>query len=94
MHNATLLLVDDEAEIIKLMQIYLENEGYRLLTARDGLEALEIINRETIDLMVLDIMMPNMDGIEACIKIRETQNFRSSCYLLKGRNLIKSPDLA
>lgn len=46
MHNATLLLVDDEAEIIKLMQIYLENEGYRLLTARDGLEALEIIKKK------------------------------------------------
>ncbi|WP_249930807.1 response regulator, partial [Paenibacillus polymyxa] len=57
MHNGTILLVDDEPEIIKLMQIYLENEGYRLLMARDGLEALEQVNREQIDVMVLDVMM-------------------------------------
>lgn len=94
MHNATLLLVDDEAEIIKLMQIYLENEGYRLLTARDGLEALEIINRETIDLMVLDIMMPNMDGIEACIKIRETQKFPIIMLSAKGQELDKITGLS
>jgi DNA-binding response OmpR family regulator len=89
MHNATLLLVDDEAEIIKLMQIYLENERYRLFTARDGLGALEMINNETIDLMVLDIIMPNMDGIEACIKIRETQKFPIIMLSAKGRELDK-----
>ncbi|OMC74343.1 DNA-binding response regulator [Paenibacillus odorifer] len=94
MHNATLLLVDDEAEIIKLMQIYLENEGYRLLTAKDGLEALEIINREIIDLMVLDIMMPNMDGIEACIKIRETQKFPIIMLSAKGQELDKITGLS
>ncbi|MBY3618083.1 response regulator transcription factor [Acinetobacter sp. CUI P1] len=94
MHNATLLLVDDEAEIIKLMQIYLENEGYRLLTARDGLEALEIIKKETIDLMVLDIMMPNMDGIEACIKIREKQKFPIIMLSAKGQELDKITGLS
>ncbi|OMD83317.1 MULTISPECIES: response regulator transcription factor [Paenibacillus] len=94
MHNATLLLVDDEAEIIKLMQIYLENEGYRLLTAKDGLEALEIINKEIIDLMVLDIMMPNMDGIEACIKIRETQKFPIIMLSAKGQELDKITGLS
>ncbi|WHY17901.1 response regulator transcription factor [Paenibacillus sp. G2S3] len=94
MHNATLLLVDDEAEIIKLMQIYLENEGYRLLTAHDGLEALEIIKKETIDLMVLDIMMPNMDGIETCIKIRETQKFPIIMLSAKGQELDKITGLS
>ncbi|OZQ66994.1 DNA-binding response regulator [Paenibacillus sp. VTT E-133280] len=94
MHNATLLLVDDEAEIIKLMQLYLENEGYRLFTARDGLEALEIINNETIDLMVLDIMMPNMDGIEACIKIRETHKFPIIMLSAKGQELDKITGLS
>jgi DNA-binding response OmpR family regulator len=89
MHNATLLLVDDDAEIIKLMQIYLENEGYRLFTAPDGLGALEMINNETIDLMVLDIMMPNIDGIEACIKIRETQKFPIIMLSAKGQELDK-----
>jgi two-component system response regulator VanR len=94
MDNGTLLLVDDEAEIVKLMQIYLENEGYRLLTARDGLEALEIVSKETIDLMVLDIMMPNMDGIEACIKIRETQKFPIIMLSAKGQELDKITGLS
>ncbi|MFD1178366.1 response regulator transcription factor [Paenibacillus puldeungensis] len=89
MDNATLLLVDDEEEIIKLMQIYLKNEGYRLLTARDGMEALEIVTKEPIDLMVLDIMMPRMDGLEACIKIRETQKFPIIMLSAKGQELDK-----
>lgn len=94
MHNGTLLLVDDEAEIIKLMQIYLEHEGYRLLIARDGLEALKIISKETIDLMVLDLMMPGMDGLEACIKIRETQKFPIIMLSAKGQELDKITGLS
>lgn len=70
---ATILLVDDEHEIIKLMEIYFGNEGYRILTAHDGNEALEQLRKERVDLIVLDVMMPNMDGIEACMKIREEQ---------------------
>lgn len=70
---ATILLVDDEHEIIKLMEIYFGNEGYRILTAHDGVEALEQLRKERVDLIVLDVMMPNMDGIEACMKIREEQ---------------------
>ncbi|CAH1203209.1 Transcriptional regulatory protein WalR [Paenibacillus sp. JJ-223] len=70
---ATILLVDDEHEIIKLMEIYFGNEGYRILTAHDGGEALEQLRKERVDLIVLDVMMPNMDGIEACMKIREEQ---------------------
>lgn len=71
---ATILLVDDEQEIIKLMEIYFGNEGYRILTANDGLEALEQLKKESIDLIILDVMMPNMDGIEACMKIRRAEN--------------------
>ncbi|WP_342417927.1 response regulator transcription factor [Paenibacillus sp. FSL R10-2782] len=94
MHNGTILLVDDEPEIIKLMQIYLENEGYRLLTARDGLEALEQVSRETVDVMVLDIMMPNMDGIEACMKIRETEHFPIIMLSAKGQDMDKITGLS
>ncbi|MNI56382.1 Alkaline phosphatase synthesis transcriptional regulatory protein PhoP [compost metagenome] len=94
MDNGTLLLVDDEAEIVKLMQIYLENEGYRLLTARNGIEALEIVSKENIDLMVLDIMMPEMDGIEACIKIRETRKFPIIMLSAKGQELDKITGLS
>ncbi|WP_179032349.1 response regulator transcription factor [Paenibacillus kribbensis] len=94
MHNGTILLVDDEPEIIKLMQIYLENEGYRLLTAQDGLEALEQVRRETIDVMVLDVMMPNMDGIEACMKIRETEHFPIIMLSAKGQDMDKITGLS
>ncbi|NEU25918.1 response regulator transcription factor [Paenibacillus polymyxa] len=94
MHNGTILLVDDEPEIIKLMQIYLENEGYRLLVARDGLEAMEQVSREQIDVMVLDVMMPNMDGIEACMKIRETEHFPIIMLSAKGQDMDKITGLS
>ncbi|MGP0580352.1 response regulator transcription factor [Paenibacillus peoriae] len=94
MHNGTILLVDDEPEIIKLMQIYLENEGYRLIIARDGLEALEQISRESIDVMVLDVMMPNMDGVEACMKIRETEHFPIIMLSAKGQDMDKITGLS
>ncbi len=71
MAQHTILLVDDEKEIIDLLEIYLKNEGFRLLRAANGLEALSILQKEEVDLVVLDIMMPKMDGIEACLKIRE-----------------------
>lgn len=70
----TILLVDDEKEIIDLLEIYLKNEGYRLLRAGNGWEALSVLQKEEVDLIVLDIMMPKMDGIEACMKIREEKN--------------------
>jgi len=69
--NTTILLVDDEKEIIKLMEIYLLNEGYKLLKASDGMAALELMSANPVDLVVLDVMMPHLNGIETCIKIRE-----------------------
>ncbi len=68
----TILVVDDDKEIRNLIEIYLKNEGYRVVKASNGIEALEIIEKEEIHLIVLDIMMPKMDGIELCSKIRET----------------------
>ena len=67
----TILVVDDEKEIRNLIEIYLKNEGYDVIKASNGLEALEIINNEDIQLIVLDIMMPEMNGLEVCSKIRE-----------------------
>ncbi|MGL5345985.1 MAG: response regulator transcription factor [Peptostreptococcaceae bacterium] len=67
----TILVVDDEKEIRNLIEIYLKNEGYDVIKASSGLEALEIINNEDIQLIVLDIMMPGMDGLEVCTKVRE-----------------------
>lgn len=66
-----ILIVDDDIEIRKIVSIYLKNEGYEIIDASDAIEALETLRNTTIDLIILDIMLPKMDGIEACLKIRE-----------------------
>ena len=69
-----ILIVDDEKEIRELIEIYLRNEGYEVEKAGTGLEALEIVNSQKLDLIILDVMMPVVNGIDACIKIREQHN--------------------
>ena len=66
-----ILIVDDDIEIRKIISIYLRNEGYEIIDAPDAIEALDILRNTTVDLIILDIMLPKMDGIEACLKIRE-----------------------
>jgi DNA-binding response OmpR family regulator len=65
-----ILLVDDEEAILKLLRFPLEKEGYLVVTARDGEEAMETFNRERFDLVILDIMLPGLDGLEVCRRIR------------------------
>ncbi|RII34889.1 DNA-binding response regulator [Clostridium chromiireducens] len=67
----SVLVVDDEKDIREVIEIYLMNEGFDVITACDGLEALEKLKDEAVDLIVLDIMMPKLDGIRTCLKIRE-----------------------
>jgi DNA-binding response OmpR family regulator len=67
---STILLVDDEDSIQKLLAYPLEREGYRVLQARDGEEALERFGSERVDLVVLDIMLPKLDGLEVCKRLR------------------------
>ncbi|PIC86900.1 DNA-binding response regulator [Sporosarcina sp. P20a] len=74
MADFTVLVADDDKEIREGIEIYLKNEGYRVLKAKDGQEALELLALNEIHLLILDIMMPNMDGITATFKIREVQN--------------------
>ncbi|HIV85201.1 MAG TPA: response regulator transcription factor [Candidatus Monoglobus merdigallinarum] len=76
MNNAelTILAVDDDKEITRSIGIFLKSEGYRVLEASDGLEAVDIVMNEEVHLMLLDIMMPKFDGISALLKIRETKN--------------------
>ena len=69
-----ILICDDDREIVDAVEIYLKTEGHDTFKAYDGLEALAIINREEIQLILLDIMMPRMDGIAAMLKIREQRN--------------------
>ncbi|HDR6271322.1 TPA: response regulator transcription factor [Bacillus cereus] len=71
MQKEKILIVDDDMEIRKIISIYLKNEGYESIDASDAIEALHIIQKTRIDLIILDIMLPKMDGIEACLKIRE-----------------------
>jgi len=71
---ATVLVVDDERNIVELTRLYLSNDGYTVLSAYDGLEALEMIREERPDLVVLDIMLPNLDGWELCRRLRQGGN--------------------
>ena len=66
-----ILVVDDEALLVKGIRFNLQNEGYDVITGSDGLEAMQLVQSEHPDLVVLDVMMPNMDGMTACGKIRE-----------------------
>ena len=69
-----ILVCDDDKEIVRAIGIYLKNEGYRVLEAYDGIEALDILRKEEIHLIIMDIMMPRMDGIQATVRIREEKN--------------------
>ena len=69
-----ILVVDDEALLVKGIRFNLQNDGYQVITGSNGLEAVELAQDPDVDLIVLDVMMPEMDGLAACSKIRETSN--------------------
>lgn len=71
MGESTILVVDDEKDIREVIEIYLINEGLKVITACDGIDALEKLKNNNINLIILDIMMPKLDGIRTCLKIRE-----------------------
>lgn len=66
-----ILVCDDDREIVEAIEIYLSKEGYNVIKAYDGLEAIEILKKEDIQLLLIDIMMPRLDGLRATLKIRE-----------------------
>ncbi len=74
MSQINILVVDDEREIADLVEIYLVSDGYKVFKANNAQAGLDILAREEIHLVLLDIMMPGMDGLEMCRKIRETNN--------------------
>ena len=69
-----ILVVDDEALLVKGIRFNLQQDGYEVITGSDGVEAVELAKAEQPDLIVLDVMMPRLDGLEACSKIREFSN--------------------
>lgn len=74
MSNQKILIVDDEEDIRNIVGIYLESNGYITIKAKNGKGALEALEKENIDLALLDIMLPDIDGINLCLKIRESKN--------------------
>lgn len=69
-----ILVVDDDREIVDSIGIFLSGEGYKVLKAYDGIEALDILSQTQVHLMILDIMMPKLDGIKTLMKLRESRN--------------------
>ncbi len=78
MQEAKVLIVDDEEDIIEFLRYNLEKEGFKVFTALDGKEAIEIAHKEEPHLIILDIMMPEMDGIEVCEKLRSNEDFKDT----------------
>ena len=87
--NYTILIADDEPEIRTLLRLYLENENYQIIEAENGKQALELLKKEHVDLCLLDIMMPGMNGLEMCKKIRETNNIPIIMLSAKSTDLDK-----
>ena len=84
-----ILLVDDEPLIIKGLKYTLEHEGYETLAAYDGEEALEVFFANTVDLVLLDVMLPKLDGIQVCQRIRESSNVPIIMLTAKGEDMDK-----
>ena len=74
MEQHTILVCDDDPDIRAALEIYLRQEGYAVLQARHGREAVELVAKEPVHLILLDVMMPELDGLSAAVKIRETSN--------------------
>ncbi|TBL81286.1 response regulator transcription factor [Paenibacillus thalictri] len=81
---AKLLVVDDDSNIRELVRFFMKNEGFDMAEASDGVEALTVMETERIDLVILDIMMPNMDGWELCMKLREHYDLPLLMLTAKG----------
>ena len=75
MNTNTILIVEDDKEIRQGVEIFLKGQGYRVLQAENGLEGLKVLEQETVDLAIVDVMMPRMDGITMVIKLREKYEF-------------------
>jgi two-component system alkaline phosphatase synthesis response regulator PhoP len=75
--NAKILVVDDEAYIVEIVKFNLEKEGYEVVVAHDGLKALDMVRTEEPDLIILDIMLPRMDGLEVCRLVKQDQALKA-----------------
>ena len=76
-----ILLVDDEPDIIEIIRFNLEQKGYTIFTASDGIEAIRIAEEKLPHLIIMDVMMPNLDGIEACERLRADDRFKDTIIM-------------
>ena len=89
MPETNILVIDDEKEIAELVEIYLVSDGYKVFKASSAQEGFDILDKENIQLILLDIMMPGMDGLEMCRIIRETRNIPIIMLSAKSTDLDK-----
>lgn len=80
-----ILICDDEKDIVSAIEIYLKTAGYSVYKAYNGMEAVDMVNSNDIQLVLMDVMMPQMDGITAMAKIRESSMCRLSCLRQRVR---------
>ena len=89
MNTTNILIVDDEKDIREIIGIYVQNNGYNAIKAQNAHDGLEIIQNQSIDLVILDVMMPGMNGIELCMKIRDTKNIPIIMLSAKDQDMDK-----
>ena len=87
---AEILVCDDDKDIVEAIEIYLTQEGHHILKAYDGEQAIRVLKNNLVDLLIIDVMMPKLDGIRATLKIREKMRFRSLFYRQNQRMRTKS----
>ena len=81
-----ILVCDDDREIVEAIEIYLLQEGYEVIKAYDGAEALEVLKKQKVDLLIIDVMMPRLDGLSAIMRIREGKNLPIIVLSAKSEN--------
>ncbi|MFK7696985.1 response regulator transcription factor [Paenibacillus sp. HJGM_3] len=90
----TVLVVDDDREIRDVIHIYLRNDGFQVIEAEHGEQALAVLARERVQLIILDVMMPVLDGIQTCLRIRETDHTPVIMLSAKGDDMDKITGLS
>lgn len=89
MSDYSILIIDDSVEIVELIEIYLKNEGYRVIKAFNSADGLKVLESEKIHLVILDIMLPDVDGLETCRRIRQKMNIPIIMLSAKSQDMDK-----
>ena len=83
----TIMVCDDDRSIVESLEIYLQQEGYNVIKAYDGVQALNLMKQNDVHLIIMDVMMPKLDGIRATLRIREESNIPIIILSAKSRRL-------